>query len=422
MERNTLRTVLVGSVLCGFLFVSAGVCRAGNWPGWRGPTGMGTTDEKDLPLTWDAKTGDGILWKASLKGTTGHSCPIVWGDKVFLTTAARQSREQESAKEVPEHYLTCYQASDGKELWKTAIPQGKMPAGYAIYAVPTPVTDGKAVYMWFGSGVAAAVDFDGKVLWRHEREGPLNLNPGICSSLTLFGDTVLLLIDQGRGKGVLQALDKKTGEVKWEQKRTKSGCNNTTPILIQVGGKPQLVILGEGTLEGLNPATGEQVWWCKARGFGESPVCAGGMVYADKGGNETAACVDPTGTGDVTETKVKWHITKSAGDYGSPVIVGEYIYKPCKDGVVGCRKVADGSEVFKADLKGVSKLASPFATADGRVYFVNGGTSYVLKAGPKAEVLATNDLRNGGNGSSPAVADGRIYIRGSEWLFCIGKK
>ena len=154
----------------------------GNWPGWRGPTGVGYADEKDLPLTWDAKTGENVLWKASLDGTTGHSSPIVWGDRVFVTTAAKQTREQEARKEVPEHHLVCYRAADGKLVWRTRIPQGKEPMGYAIYAVPTPVTDGKAVYAWFGSAVIAAVDLSGGLLWRHERPGPFHLNPGICQS------------------------------------------------------------------------------------------------------------------------------------------------------------------------------------------------------------------------------------------------
>ncbi|MBM4040074.1 MAG: hypothetical protein FJ290_16335, partial [Planctomycetes bacterium] len=178
----------IGSAF-GFMALLAGTAFAGNWPGFRGPTGMGTTDEKDLPLKWDGKSGKGILWKAPLKGTTGHSSPIVWDDRVFITTAAKQNREQEEKKEVPEHHLACYQASDGKLLWRTQIPQGKEPMGYAIYAVPTPVTDGKAVYCWFGSAVVAAVDFEGKLLWRHERPGPFVLNPGICQSPILFRDT-----------------------------------------------------------------------------------------------------------------------------------------------------------------------------------------------------------------------------------------
>ena len=131
----------VPAVWGGFLLAGPGVGKAGDWPQWRGPTGVGYTDEKDLPLTWDGKTGENVLWKVSLKGTTGHSSPIVWGDRVFITTAVKQTREEEQRKEVPDHHLACYRTGDGELLWSTRIPPGKEPAGYAIYAVPTPVTE-----------------------------------------------------------------------------------------------------------------------------------------------------------------------------------------------------------------------------------------------------------------------------------------
>lgn len=426
MTRCAMPKAWVWLVLPPLCLACAGQGQASDWPGWRGQAGTGVTDEKDLPLTWNGKTGENVVWKAPLAGTTGHSSPIVWGDKVFLTTAVKQSGEQEK-KEVPAHHLSCYQVADGKQLWRTVIPPGKMLAGYAIYAVPTPVTDGKAVYCWFGSAVMAALDFEGKLLWRQEVSGdclkdPNLLNPGICSSPVLYGDTVILLFDQGKGKGFLQAFDKKTGEVKWEQKRTKMQQNNTTPLLLEAAGKPQLAIAGTEILQGLNPASGEPVWWCKSLAFGESPVYGGGLVYVDKGGNELAMAVDPSGQGDVAKTHVKWQIPKSAGDYSSAVIAGECLYKTRREGLIVCLKLATGEEVYTAPLPGVSKLASPVATADGRVYFASTGKSHVLKAGPTLEVLGQGDLGGWGNGSSPAVSAGKIFLRDFEFLYCLGKK
>ncbi|MCY3022163.1 MAG: PQQ-binding-like beta-propeller repeat protein [Planctomycetota bacterium] len=419
MSRTISSAVTVLASCTAFLLASV---HAGDWPGWRGPTGMGLSDEKDLPLTWDKKTGENVVWRVALAGTTGHSSPIVCGDRVIITTAVKQTNEQEKAKEVPEHHMACYQVADGKLLWKTPVPPGKEPAGYAIYAVPTPVTDGKMIYAWYGSGAIAAVDLDGKLVWRKERPGPYDLNPGICTSPILYQDTVILLCDQGRGKGWLQGLDKATGEVKWEQKRAKMGCNNTTPLLIQVNGKPQMVILGSEILQGLDPANGEPIWWCKSLGFGESPVFGSGLVYVDKAGNELAMAVDPAGQGDVAQTHVKWRIPKSAGDYSSAVIAGDCIYKVRKEGSIACLKLAAGEEVFSGELPGVSKLASPFATADGRIYFVSTGKSYVIKAGPALEILGKGDLGGSGNGSSPAVAQGRIFVRDFEYFYCLGKK
>lgn len=419
---NTPRMILS---LVAVVVLAAGAV-AGDWPGWRGPTGIGVTDEKNLPLTWDAKSGENILWKAPLPGTTGHSSPIVWGDRVFVTTAAKQTREQE--KEVPAHHLVCFQASDGKELWKTPIPPGKEVAGYAIYASPTPVTDGKAVYVWFGSAVVAAVDFSGKLLWRHERTGPFNLNPGITSSPILYKDTLVLISDQNRDAGFLQGLDLKTGEVKWEKKRTKVGACNATPVLLKVNGKTQMIVQATNALQALDPESGDPIWWCKGWGFGSSPVYGSGpdgktLVYADRGGNEPAQAVDPTGAGDVTKTHVKWVNEKVPGEYSSPVISGDFIYRVEKDGIVSCFRLSTGEKLYTDRLDGVSRLASPVAAPGGRVYFANAGVSHVVQAGPELKILATNRITNsaGSCGASPAIADGKIFVRNFEHLYCIGE-
>ncbi len=411
-------------LMSGAALVFAIMCHqalAENWPAWRGPLGIGMSGEKDLPLKWDAKSGVGVVWKVSLKGTTGHSSPIVWGDRVFLTTAAEQTRAQEESKEVPPHFLNCYQAADGNLLWQTKIEPGKQSAGYAIYAVPTPATDGKAVYAWFGSAVIAAVDFEGKVLWRQEREGPFKLNPGIASSPILYQDTVVLLCDQGGGLGWLQALDKKTGDLKWEQKRKKTAYSNTTPVVIDVNGKSQMLVAASESLQGLDPATGEPIWWCKARGFGASPAYGAGVVFCDAGNGEAGVAVDPTGTGDVTATHVKWKLPKVVSQYGSPVIVGDWVYRASKN-TITCWDVKNGEQLFSENAEGVAYLSSPVGTADGRVYFAGGDKSYVIKAGPKLEVLGVNDLKSGSIGASAAVSEGRIFVRGKDALFCLGKK
>ena len=415
MKRSNVWAILVLTIWSWCHLAFPGVSLGGNWPGWRGPTGVGYTDEKNLPLTWDGKTNENVMWKASLADTTGHSSPIVWGGRVFVTTADKQTREQEENKEVPKHHLACYKTADGKLLWNTLIPPGKEPAGYAIYAVPTPITDGERIYAWFGSAVIAAVGFDGKLLWRHERPGPFKLNPGICSSPILYQDTVILISDQSNGNGFLQGLDKKTGEVKWEQKRTKVTYCNTTPLLLDVKGKSQLIVAGSNILQGLDPANGKPIWSCKSAAFGASPAYGSGLIYIDKGGDEPAACVDPTGRGDVTETHVKWQVSKSAGGYSSPIIVGDYVYKVREEGIIACLNLSTGEEAYTGRLDGLSKLASPIATADGRVYFISTEKSYVITAGPKLEILATNNLGGGNNGSSAAVSGGHIFVRDSDF-------
>lgn len=409
-------------IVAALVLLQSPFASAENWPRFRGPSGVGTTSETNLPTTWNGKSGDHVVWKASLKGTTGYSSPIVWGDRVFITSADQQTRQQEESKAIPDHHLACYSVADGKLLWRTRIEPGKEVAGYSIYASPTPVTDGKTVIAWFGSGVIAAVDFDGKILWRQERKGPFNLNPGICSSPTLFGDTVILICDQNRDLGFLQALDKRSGAIKWTQKRTRTGACNTTPLLIDVKGKPQLIVAGESILQGLQPDTGEPIWWCKSWSFGPSPAYGKGLLFVEKGGNEPGQAIDPTGEGDIAKTHVKWKNEHVPGDYSSPVISGDYIYSLQGDGVVSIYSLSTGEKLSTGRIDGFSKIVSPIATPDGRVYFVSTGASYVVKAGPKLDILATNKLDSGGNCSSPAIADGRIYIRDFNTLYCIGGK
>ncbi len=420
MKRRILCTT-IGLIL----WVAA--ARAGDWPGWRGPTGCGTTDEKDLPLKWDGKTGEGLLWKTKLPGS-GHSSPIVWGDRAFVTTSARQTPEQEKNKEMPEHHFSCCRVSDGKLLWTTRIAPGRLQAYIGAFAAPTPVTDGKAVYCWFGSAVAAAVDIDSKLLWRRElsdeflKKPPL-LNPCIAASMVLYQDAVIVLLEQGGG-GTLQAWDKRNGEVKWEQKRDKNTCTqcNTTPLLIDVQGKPQMVILASKILQSLNPADGTPIWWCtSAHGFAASPLYSAGLIYTDLGDDRLAMAIDPTGKGDVTKTHVKWKVPDVEGQWSSAVADGQYVYRLDESSALTCRNLLTGKVLYTEPLKDVSSPASPIATADGRIYFVGSAKGYVVKAGPKFEIIGGGNLGGWdfGAGASAAIAGGRIFVRDGEFLYCV---
>ena len=262
----------------------------------------------------------------------------------------------------------------------------------------------RSVYAWFGDdkiGVLAALDFDGKVLWRFERLGPFSLS-SLCSPV-LYKDMVMQLCDQGGGKGFLVALDKKTGEVRWEQKRKKESHNNCTPALIPVAGKPQLVINASDALQGLDPDGGDLLWWVTGRvGFGDSVAFADGLVFAQNGaGDAPAVCADPGGRGDVTKTNVKWELPKAPGAYGSPVVTGDYLLRAYKPGFVSCRDMKTGDEVYSERLDGVTFLSSPVVTADGLVYFAGGGKGYVIKPGPKLEVVGQGQLDLGDDGPSP---------------------
>ena len=191
-----------------------------------------------------------------------------------------------------------------------------------------------------------------------------------------------------------------------------------------MGGKPQLVINASDALQGLDPDSGDLLWWCSGPvGFGDSAAFGGGLVFAQKGADDAPAwCVDPGGRGDVTKTNVKWQLPKAPGAYGSPVVAGDYVLRAYKPGFVSCRSLATGDEVYSERLEGVSFLSSPVVTADGLVYFASGGRSYVIKPGPKLDVVGQGQLDLGDDGPSPAVSGGRLFLKSSGRIVCIGKK
>jgi outer membrane protein assembly factor BamB len=413
------------------LFLTPTAARASNWPGWRGPTGQGYTDEKDLPLTWDAKTGKNVLWKVLLHGgiknnqemnSPGWSCPIVWGDRVFITTAIWPTglTREERQKVIPAHHVLCFQAKDGKQLWDTVVPPGKCLVNnhYHGYAVPTPVTDGQRVYVLFGSGILAALNLDGKIVWREEIPRQKDVDGGVCSSPVLYKDLLLVV---GIAASPLRALDAKTGKVKWE---VKSRANNrmATVAPLTVRGQTQLIFLA-GDVQGIDPDTGEILWTCRAPSGQSSPVFGAGLVYVDNGrGGREGAAVDPTGKGDVSKTNVKWTVKVTAPAGSSGIVVGDYLYRACNQDVLRCWKMATGELVYEERLPGISPSASPIATPDGRIYFASPGKSYVIKAGPRLEILATNNLGEVHPFSTPAVSGGRIFIKGRNYLWCIGER
>ena len=400
---------------------------AADWPGWRGPTGMGLSDEKDLPLTWGGNDGENILWKRPLPGADGkakldnnQSSPIVQGGRVFVTVSYWPSGVEQ--KEYPEHHVVCFRADDGAPLWDVKVDPGPWKLGdlRGGYAAPTPAADAERVYVLFGSSVLAALDHDGKPLWRKEIT-PYDFDVAVGCSPVLYKDTVLLQCDQNAKHSRLLAFDRKTGDLKWEKKRPEFGFTHSTPTRAEINGKTELLVAASNALQGLDPADGTVLWSCQAPGDTASPVYSGGVVYIDSGRGSPGVAVDPTGEGDVTKTHLKWRLDSVPEAFGSPVAVDGLLYRLLNSGYVSCRKLDGGDQVYNQRLPGVTGPCSPVATADGRVYFASAGKSFVLRAGPKPEILATNDLGDACP-ASPAAAAGHIYLKGRHYLYCIGRK
>ena len=403
--------------------------RAGeNWPGFRGPTGQGITDEKNLPRTWGGKSAENVLWKVPLPGAepgnkldNNQSSPIVWKDRVFVSMVY-WPKDVDKA-EYPEHRVACFAVADGKKLWDVGVKPGpwKLKDFRGGYSAPTPTTDGERIYALFGSSVIAALDFDGKEVWRKEIL-PVAWDVAIGTSPVLFKGTVLVLADGTKpDKSRLIAFDAKTGDVAWEKSRPKSNFSHSTPLLIEVAKKAQLVIASSNQLQGVDPSDGRIVWWANAKGDVPTPAFAGGIVYSEDGRGGPGIGVDPTGEGDLT-TKLKWKTTPIPEGYSSPTIAGESIYRMHNPGILKCLKLSTGEVVYTERLPGgVDQSASPILTPENEILFVSGGKSIVVPVGPKFEVKQTNDLGDGSSASA-AVAGGKLFIKGAKFLHCIGAK
>jgi outer membrane protein assembly factor BamB len=423
-----MRSLGAGAV---FLLACA-AARADDWPQFRGPSGLGYTSEKNLPLKWGGEKAENVAWKSPLVGE-GHASPIVSGDRVFVCTV-RWTGGKPDAEVIPEHHVLCYRAADGKPLWDTMLDPGPWrrndfrsgPGGG--YAAPTPATDGKHVFVVFGSSVMASLDFEGKIAWRQEIK-PYSFDVTIGGSPVLFGDTVIFFCAMAKASDSrLVAFAKSDGSVKWETKLPKVGFAHSTPVIIEVKGKPQLIAIASGmgtkddALQSFDPADGRRLWWCKSAGDASSPAYGSGILYTDSGRGGNGFAVDPTGEGDVNATHLKWSVGGLGECIGSPIIVGDHVFRLQGSGVLKVWNLSDGQETDKQRLDKLgSSWASPIADGDGRIYFATGGKSYVVQSGPQIKILAVNDLGDP-NHASPAASNGRLYIAGLKNLYCIATR
>jgi len=386
-----------------------------DWPQFRGPTGQGQSSARDLPTTWSAN-GQNVRWKVELpKSGDPWSSPVVRGDKLFLTFADK--------KEPRRQWVSCYGTADGKALWSTDVPPGPWTkSGRNGYA--TPVVDDQHLFAAFGSAVVACLDLDGKLVWTRDLPS-YEFDVAMSSSPVLWRDLVILQCDQKNRQSNLLALDKKTGQVRYNVPRPDVGHAHGTPIIARVNGGDQLLLMASSGMQGIDPATGKVLWQCKGRGDAASPAVANGIAYGDSGRGSEGIAVDLSAipaAGDAKPAAATplWKTPKLKQSLGSPVIVGPHLYRQDGDELY-CWEVATGKEVYvNSKLAGGNSRISPFATADGLIYFCSGGRSFVVRAGPVFELVALNDLQDG-NDASAAVSDGRIYIRGAKYLWCIGK-
>jgi outer membrane protein assembly factor BamB len=407
------------------LVLSFFVARADNWPQWRGPNLNGTSNEKNLPVKWT--TEENVVWKVALPSWSG-STPIIWRDHIFLNVADGDNL-----------FLWCVDKTKGEVLWKQPLGGGNVKMRKQNMSSPSPVTDGRMVYVMTGTGILKAFDFSGKELWSRDIQkdyGTFGLNWGYASSPLLFEDALFVQVLHGMrtdDPSYVMRIDKKTGKTVWKVERPTNAIREspdsyTTPALLRYGKTTEIVITGGDCVTGHDPATGKELW--RANGLNPhndpsyrivaSPIIFDEVIYAPTRVKPLLA-LRAGGRGDVTTSHLLWS-TANGPDVPTPVTDGKYFYIVNDRGIVWCLDARTGAEVYgQQRLKPGAYSGSP-VLADGKIYVTNeDGLTTVVQAGPKFEVLAENPL-NDYCLSSPAISDGQIFIRTSGYLYCIGKK
>jgi outer membrane protein assembly factor BamB len=414
------------------------------WPQWRGPQGQGISAEKELPTEWSATQN--VAWKTAIPGL-GHSSPIVWGSRVFLTTAVEGPVVKPGSTGVrhtidgqdfvhpagvgadKQHTfkVLAVDADTGKILWERTAWEG-VPYDTrhrkGSFASPTPVTDGQAVYAFFGSEGLYAYDFEGKELWKADLGGIGTMGVGVGTSPVLYGDLLILQCDEDNGdKSFITALDRKTGEPVWRVAR-KAQVTWATPILVKAEGRDELVTAGAEAIVSYDPRTGTELW--RSKGLESNavptPVAEKDVVVVSSGyPAKIAMAIKAGGSGDVTGSpRVLWSYNKGTAYVPSPILYDGHVYLMTDKGLVTCLDAKTGAVKYEGGRVPVPAgfMASPVAYDGKIVLFSEDGDAFVLKAGPVHEVLRTNALGEP-IFASPALSEGRLFIRGARHLYCV---
>jgi len=425
---------------------------AEDWPQWRGPSSDGISSESGLPDHWGAT--ENIAWKTALSGL-GASSPIVFGNRIFVTSQTGTVPVQQGMKpqlarddqdlagkenpiggrnmkaalpgEEVNLVVEAFSRSDGSRLWKYSISAtGEFPELNEKHnlATPTPVTDGKTVYALFGNGQLVALSLDGKAVWtRHlgKEYSPFIVAWGHGSSPTLYKDLLFVLCDHTR-KSYLLALDKASGKERWLADRGSGRVAHSTPLIVAGPKGDELIINSSARIDAYNPANGELLWYAGSQRQTPvpSPVFHNGLIYLSRGyRNSDFMAIRPGGQGDVSSSAIVWRVSSGASYVPSILYYQGLIYVTNEVGIVTCVDADTGKQVWRQRLGGIF-FASPVA-GDGKIYMASEtGETFVLKAGREPLILAQNNLDERLI-ASPAISNGKIFLRSDGTLFCIGK-
>jgi outer membrane protein assembly factor BamB len=380
---------------------------AEEWPGWRGPRGDGTSEERDVPVHWGRT--DNVAWKTAIPGK-GHSSPVVWGDRIFLTTCLEAEKQR---------VLLCLDRRDGKVLWQRVVLTAPLEKKHALnsYASATPATDGKHVWVSFLAlprMVAACYDFEGNRVWQVS-PGEFHSVHGFCSPPILYRDLAIFNGDQDDPRAFVVALEKETGKERWRIARPglRSYC---PPLIVEADGRTQMVLSGGKSVASYDPDTGKKLWLQ----HGPTEQFVAGLVYADGLFFLTCGFPERHLMAIRPDGSVAWHHKGvPAGYVPSPIAHSDYFYVVSDEGMAGCFEARTGKRMWLHRL-GAHHSSSPVSAGDYLYFPADDGTTYVLRAGPTFDVVAQNDL-NEQFSASPAISRGQIFLRTHENLYCIGR-
>ena len=424
------------------LLVCHGAAGAADWPAWRGPTALGLGHEKNLPLQWSAT--ENVKWRVALP-EAGNSTPIVSRGRVFVTQAVGDRRT-----------LMCFDRADGKLLWQQGVTAAEKEPTHATnpYCSGSPVTDGERVITSFASDGLFCYDHDGKELWRRTDLGKQIHIWGGAASPAIHGDLCYLNFGPGETTYLL-AVDKRTGRTVWKHeeptgygkppsadvrvsasskgsKKHKDSVATdigswSTPVIMQVDGRDELLLSWPRRLAAYDPKSGRELWSCAGLNplVYSSPIFADGVIVSMGGFSGSALAVRAGGRGEITASHRLWHHPRTKQRIGSAVIHEGHIYIHNDPGIAECFELRTGKLVWEERLKGPGRAQQNWSSvmlANGNCYTITqGGDCFVFKASPKFELVAVNPLGERSN-SSIVASDGELFIRTHQALWCIAER
>ncbi len=389
--------------------------REDDWPWWRGPTLDGKSRDRSAPKRWSST--ENIAWKRAVPGR-GHSSPVLWGDRLFLTTADDRAGTQSAL---------AFDRKTGKPLWSKQVHKGELPRKYPknSHASATPACDDRHVYCVFvndGGLHVTALDHKGNLAWQ-KKAGSFRSEHGYGSSPVLYRSLVIVNGDSLEGC-FLAALDRSTGKVVWRTRRKTTGRHGSyaTPLVVTLAGKAQLILTGMGEVCAYEPLTGKLIWSCQgpAEVTANTPACSDKLIFASGGYPEkNLLAIRGDGKGDVTESRIAWRTTRGVTYVPSPLYHDGKLFVVNDGGVVTCFAAGDGKQLWQGRLGGAFS-SSPVLVGDHLYVTSEAGKTHVLQTGDRFRVVSANDVGERVY-ATPAVCGGRIYLRGERTLYCIGK-